>query len=152
MTKTSRSTADTTDTDTDTIEATDTDTDTATGADTDTRRCRILIEQGLTGCGTCKRTFYSSKAKGKGGSKRQMGPLIAAVKSERVLAPTPAFFLPLCLGYIFVFQFDRIIQSFTQLVCLSLLVRVLMPILAVRSSQFSILSSSFSQSQPRLFG
>lgn len=37
MTKTSRSTADTTDTDTDTIEATDTDTDTAKAADTDTR-------------------------------------------------------------------------------------------------------------------
>lgn len=57
---------------------------------------RILIEQGPTGCGTCKRTFYSSKAKGKregrAGSKGQTRPLIAAVKSERVLAPTPASF------------------------------------------------------------
>lgn len=70
---------------------------------------RILIEQGPTGCGTCKSTFYSSKAKRererRAGSKGQTRPLIAAVKSERVLAPTPASF----------FRFDSVTSSSASL-------------------------------------
>lgn len=51
-------------------------------------------------------------------------------------------FLPLCLGYIFVCQFDRIIQSFTHFVCLSPLVRVLMPVLYSLIFIFPVSASS----------
>lgn len=104
---------------------------------------RILIKQGPTGCGTCKRTFYSSKAKRErkeGRKERADASIDRCCEEWKGFGPDTGVFLPLCLGYIFVCQFDRIIQSFTHFVCVFLRSFAF-------SWQFSILSSSFSQSQ-----